>query len=76
MTANNFFELKTGGLTKPTDFFPARTAISLLEEYGKLQYNQAIDDAILNAGLEYEPLDSTHTSVRIRTELILNLKKK
>jgi hypothetical protein len=76
MTAREYFKLKTGGLTKPTDFFPASTAILLLEEYGKLQYNEAIDDAIFNAGIEYEPLDSKHTSVRIKTELIINLKKK
>jgi hypothetical protein len=44
MTAQEYFDLKTGGLTKPTEFIPISLAIILLEEFGRLQYNDALSE--------------------------------
>jgi hypothetical protein len=75
MTYTDYFELKTNGNIKPTDFIPASFAIEMLQEFGKLQYNEAIDDAMANVTLEYEPL-THHTIVNVRMEMLYNLKKK
>ncbi len=65
-------------LTRDTHVYTMRMIFLSMEEYGKLMYNQAIEDAANNADADYTIIDTgigPYTESYVIKDSILKLKK-
>ncbi len=65
-------------LSRDTHIYTTKMIIASMEEYGKLMYNQGIDDAANNADADYTIIDTgigPYTESYVIRDSILKLKK-